>query len=211
MVEGGSPSYKEGMPSTVDQPRFHYDRERTGAPPSLAEMHDWAVSILVGPHGGDVRDCIRAASIERARGVGSQVAVRDVANMAACALRAAAAEVHDIGREFGFDPTRHPDTEDSSGSLVLVRIASDFPDPRGTIRRDLVEIGNQLVEAMRLTAEACALREMLRGMVQRGRADADAIRAVADDASPATMAILPDLWVAVGGRPEMLHIPKGKR
>ena len=194
-------SYNDGMPEQVRHPRFHFDRDRSSvAPPSLVQMHDWAVKVLVSPHGAEVRDCIRAAGAIRARSVDNQIAVRDVAMLAATALKAAAAEVHDIAREFGFDPTTHPDTDDATGSLILVRIAADFPDHTGgALSTGLTAIAADLARTIHRTAEACALRELMRGMIARGNTDADVLRAIADDASPETVAALPAMWRALGG------------
>lgn len=189
------------MPETVVQPRFHYDRDRSVAPPTLAEMNDWAVSVLVGPHGADARECIRAAGAMRARHVDDQVAVRDVALLAAAALKSAAREVHDIAREFGFDPTAHPDMEDSTGSLVLVRISADFADEGSALRAGLVTIADELARTLHLTAEAGALKELVHGMVRRGRPDASIIQMLKDDAQTETLEMLPALWNALGGRP----------
>ena len=189
-------------PNALTHPRFHFDRDRRAvAPPSRRALGDWAVSVLVGPHGGDTRECIQAACALRARTGDHQVAVRDVAGIAAAALRGVAAEIHDIGREFGFDPTSHPDTSEACGSLVLVRVAADFPEGgiAEDIARDLAVIAADLSRSVRLTAEACALRELMRGMIARGEARSDALVVVADDAQPETLAILPDMWRALGG------------
>jgi hypothetical protein len=170
-------------------------------PPSLERMQEWAVSVLVGPHGGDVRDCIHAACTLRAGSAGRQVAVRDVSTTAAAALRRAAGNLHDVAREFGFDPTTHEDTADAAASHVLVLIASDFPQAgQEDLRSDLAAIAADLARTIRLTAEACAVRELMRGMIGGGAARADVLTAVSADAQPETVAILPDLWKALGGQ-----------
>ncbi len=185
-----------------NQPRLHMDPRRAKAPPPLDEIRDWCYDVVSGAEGGGARDAMSEAARMVAATIGHAAAVRDVSRGAALGLRRAAGEIHDLAREFGFDPRLHADTAEVVVQLCILR-ASIGAHPQGAI------LERQAVDMWR---GACVLVEMRAvtalslGMLSDGMGDAATLADVALDARPETVEMIRSVTgLVVPARPPDAH------
>lgn len=169
-----------------NQPRLHMDPRRTQAPPPLDEIRDWCYGVVSGEEGSGARDAMIEAARMVAATRGDADAVREVSRGAALGLRRAAGQIHDLAREFGFDPRTHADTAEVVVQLCVLR-ASIGAHPQGAaLERQAVELWRGacvLVEMRAVTAISL-------GMLSDGVGDAATLADVALDARPETVEMI---------------------
>lgn len=175
--------------------RFHFDPHRgEGSFPSLMSLEHWCVDQLSGDPGADVREIIGEASRSAALSAGRQGAVKDVANAAARAMRLAAREIHDIAREFGYDPTTHKLTCDACVRICLALVSAAAGRVGGRSGDELDGLAGSLIDTVRITSEALAVTALAYSMIERGQCDYALLATVREDVSPATATMIDGMW-----------------
>lgn len=186
------------MPITQNnQPRFHYDPQReTSKVPSLSHLQHWCMERLTSPEGGNARECVRVATLQLAERAERDEVLDGISVATARAVRTAARDIHDVAREFGFDPTTHEATREACGQMCLARISAEAgcmvePDDAAEAVRT---VAGELLRLVLVTAEAMALTALAMSMIRTGGSSGDLHDAVRDDAQPETIAILDAVW-----------------
>jgi len=189
------------MPITQNnQPRFHYDPQREASRvPTLSHLQHWCMERLTSPEGANARECVRVATLQLAERAGRDEVLDGIGTATAKAVRAAARDMHDVAREFGFDPTTHDATRDACSQMCLARISAEAgcavkPDEAAEAVRT---VAGELLRLVLVTAEALALTALAMSMMRTGGNSDDLHDAVRDDAQPETIAILDAVWATV--------------
>lgn len=185
------------MALPANHARFHFDPNRgEGCVPEIAALNLWCMNQLIGPEGEETRNVVAEAGRSVARRSTAPEGVRDVAVATAAGMRAAAREIHDIAREFGFDPTVHPHTVDACIRLCLSRVSVAAGRLSGAERsiEMLEEIVSRLIHAVRLTSEAQAVTALAHSMIERGRCDYEVFAAAREEVHPDTAVMIDEMW-----------------